>query len=912
MALSDDERSDRAKRMRRLDILAILLALTGLYWFAASFFLAKRSLPDRSSCDEAATLLMDTLGLTRAETEKLQQQGILSTAGLSRRGCWMNRVVDSVVILVVDALRFDFAYYNLPNSVGKRLTMAKLYYAEQGRNIQDTNITTPGPPGARLFQFVADPPTVTMQRLKALTTGGLPTFADISANFGGATVEEDNWVQSLVSTDWRARGLLFPARLGFVGDDTWEDLYPGVFHESYPYPSFNTRDMNTVDNGCIKHIPALLNHLRKKEATEQDLEVMVVHFLGVDHVGHTYGPHNEHMDAKLRQIDDVLSNILEQLEASDACHATYIFGDHGMTEEGNHGGGTPEETNAALFVHSSPACGPVLDSMHLEQTINSGLVDAADFSSIHQIDLVPTIATVLGLPIPYANLGSFVPSLVPGQDIRHATAALALNAAQVWRYFTVYSETANKLPNLSELGTKLHVATNVYKDALSRDDHIDIDSYQQAASLFKIFLREALDLGQKVWTRFDSVGMTGGICVLALGLGLYTVQSIGIDGHMGQSLSLGNFWELFATAVFMIYQCGVLSFSNSYILEESHSIMFSLSVLSAVVAFRLWSDPVPTTLWRGLMLVPIAARLSESLVSGHGLDPSIQLHGAHTSPAFLASLLVLGGFRWYLLKARVAQSFMHAAADCMALLFLGASWWEKRSTDERRDGFFFCRIALSLLFGGIPLSIFQSLTRDHLVQALNVSPKVNQFESDVVTTLSKVLLAIMAVTGPSAAPSLVLFTLQAVGIYALSTCGGSLRVHSAVIAALWKLVTRHVFFATNHGCAFNRLQYSAAFAATKEFYFVTGGISLFLNTFGWEVSGLVFAWLISHHRGRKATWRIYGIYQLIEAICSCLSVSLLRRHLMVWDIYAPHFLFTAIFSILTLLSQLTVTTMLDN
>ena len=32
-------------------------------------------------------------------------------------------------------------------------------------------------------RFLADPPTTTMQRLKGLTTGSLPTFIDVSANF---------------------------------------------------------------------------------------------------------------------------------------------------------------------------------------------------------------------------------------------------------------------------------------------------------------------------------------------------------------------------------------------------------------------------------------------------------------------------------------------------------------------------------------------------------------------------------------------------------------------------------------------------------------------------------------------------------------------------------------------------------
>lgn len=61
-----------------------------------------------------------------------------------------------------------------------------------------------------------------------------------------------------------------------------------------------------------------------------------------------------------------------------------------------------------------------------------------------------------------------------------------------------------------------------------------------------------------------------------------------------------------------------------------------------------------------------------------------------------------------------------------------------------------------------------------------------------------------------------------------------------VQAVLWRFVVRHVFFATNHGCAFNRLHYSAAFVATIEFDFVLGGLQLFLNTFGERHFGCYF------------------------------------------------------------------------
>lgn len=33
----------------------------------------------------------------------------------------------------------------------------------------------------------------------------------------------------------------------------------------------------------------------------------------------------------------------------------FVLGDHGMTEDGNHGGATPEETGAALLVWSRSA-----------------------------------------------------------------------------------------------------------------------------------------------------------------------------------------------------------------------------------------------------------------------------------------------------------------------------------------------------------------------------------------------------------------------------------------------------------------------------------------------------------------------------------------------------------------------------
>ena len=374
---------------RLLPVLTPLLSLVGLYIFTTSFFLARHSLPHISSCSDhsASELLQRYLGLTREDTAKLRNDGILSTNAMDgqhigRRGCWTDRKVDAIALIVVDALRFDFALEHLPKSIGRRLNETALN--DSGSH---------GSKRSKLFKFVADPPTVTMQRLKGLTTGGLPAFADISRSFGGATIDEDSWVHQMKISPPGKRGLMGGRRslMAFVGDDTWVDLFPSQFDDSHPFPSFNTRDLDTVDNGCLEHLPRILNYFGPRDGakympsfnhtsrgtsretqgekevkgsryaehmTDSDyFELVVVHFLGVDHVGHTYGPNNVHMAEKLAQIDAALSEVLNRIDSAvQSCEVAFIFGDHGMTKDGNHGGGTDDETNAALFAHFSPGC----------------------------------------------------------------------------------------------------------------------------------------------------------------------------------------------------------------------------------------------------------------------------------------------------------------------------------------------------------------------------------------------------------------------------------------------------------------------------------------------------------------------------------------------------------------------------
>lgn len=234
-----------------------------------------------------------------------------------------------------------------------------------------------------------------------------------------------------------------------MGDNTWVDLFLMQFNDCHPYPLFNTRDLDTVDDGCMSHLPRLLTGLAgmRPDSVEEEEEVrvnggrdgnnsatllsssssfelIVAHFLGVDHVGHTYGPNDPHMERKLHQMDVVLSEIFGMIDDApgDSCVVAFVLGDHGMTENGNHGGGTSDEVNAGLFAHYSPGCrdGTAGDDGKTTTTKTTSargeeldVNSARMFDSIHQIDLVLTISIMMGLPIPHANIGGLVPDFLP-------------------------------------------------------------------------------------------------------------------------------------------------------------------------------------------------------------------------------------------------------------------------------------------------------------------------------------------------------------------------------------------------------------------------------------------------------------------------------------------------------------------
>ena len=448
------------------DISRVLHAI-GIYFFTKGFLLTRLVLDYKSEC--AAPPFDLGRKSPRTYTD----------------GCWHPKDFDKAVIIIIDALRYDFTvpFSGEPHHFHNALTV-----------LDETARQNPG--NAFLLPFIADPPTSTLQRLKGLTTGTLPTFIDIGSNFAGTAIEEDNLLGQL-----RNAG----KTLVHLGDDTWHSLFPGYFDDNltHAYDSFNVWDLFTVDNGVTEHLIPLL---RPENTGKWD--VLFGHYLGVDHAGHRYGPDHPATNSKLREMDDVLRKVIALLDDNTLL---VVMGDHGMDAKGDHGGESDDEVEAALWMYSKKA---VFGRGH------NGKMEppaTAKDRPVGQIDLVPTLSLLLGMPIPFNNLGAPIAEAFvgPGKpDWQRLASVNALASAQISRYQHEYSRSRGLAEAVFSLPQDYWVnGLRSWKEAVQMNDNNDL--YATVFERLSQYQQETLLICRSLWATFNVPNMLQGIFVLA-------------------------------------------------------------------------------------------------------------------------------------------------------------------------------------------------------------------------------------------------------------------------------------------------------------------------------------------------------------------------------------------------------------
>ena len=117
----------------------------------------------------------------------------------------------------------------------------------------------------------------------------------------------------------------------FFGDDTWTRMFPEDFLRQDPVTSFFVSDFTEVDDNVTRHL--------ESEMTRSDWDVMILHYLGLDHIGHLEGPDSHLVQPKLdemsQNIEFIWSRLLK-MNKDDLPSMMMIIGDHGMADGGGH------------------------------------------------------------------------------------------------------------------------------------------------------------------------------------------------------------------------------------------------------------------------------------------------------------------------------------------------------------------------------------------------------------------------------------------------------------------------------------------------------------------------------------------------------------------------------------------------
>ena len=573
-------------------------------------------------------------------------------------GCWTSTPLDKVVVLIIDGARFDFAApaselhltRDFEADVKEPLELAKL------RSIGEI-LEKDGPVTSELFRFVADPPTTTQQRLKGILTGGLPTFVDVSKSFGGAVLSEDN-----VIAQCAANG----RRVAFAGDDTWLELFRATHFAAgaTPFPSFNVKDLDTVDNGVRQHVMARLE-------VPEKWDLLIGHFLGVDHAGHTFGVDSAAMRRKVSENDADVRAVVAAMSSDAGFDKTMliVMGDHGMTLHGDHGGGSAEETDSFLFAYHPRAAALRRGGASANETSSTSRTAkplTGAFERMPQIDFAPTVSLLLGVPIPFGNLGTVRRRF---WEIAHARevlnrgagdgwlderylAATQVTAAQVWRYLTRYAAKAGN-PFAALDWSFLEDLYGTASDASIDGTNSDLSDFEKA-QLFSRFLFTAANLARAQWVQFGTGKMILGLVLR------YAAKA----GNPFAALDWSFLEDLYGTA-----SDASIDGTNSDLSDFEKAQLFSRFLFTAAnLARAQWVQFGTGKMILGLVLLTLTIGVQGFVLYKHWGSPGVAAEPRRNRTNQIKALVVVVS-ALVAFAGRTSNSFIEAEGSVMHFLF---------------------------------------------------------------------------------------------------------------------------------------------------------------------------------------------------------------------------------------------------
>jgi len=318
-----------------------------------------------------------------------------------------------VIYLVIDGLRFDYLFKD------DLIPEPELYKQERSHLFHEIFVNSPEK--LVVCKAYADTPTLTVQRIPSVVTGGLPPKANVIMAFGALPIKEDSLIR---------QAHLAGQKPYFSGDSLWNDFFPDDLTTTTETRSFDIKD-NDVDAATVNFIDYITKN--------KDFNLVIGHMLALDHMAHYKGLGDPKLSEAVQNTDKLIKHIMDIMDENTTL---MIVGDHGMDYSGEHGHGTPGETDTAIVAYHKKGFQKYnQDLSQVMRSINETT------KLVKQEDIVPTISMLLGLPIPFSNMGQILTDAYPVGSFPQleicpessfevqAVRDNFVNSLQIWNYF---------------------------------------------------------------------------------------------------------------------------------------------------------------------------------------------------------------------------------------------------------------------------------------------------------------------------------------------------------------------------------------------------------------------------------------------------------------------------------------------